>query len=82
MRNESLAPDSLFISGNTFQQDCLNAQHTFLLSRHENESPSAGGKKYFFKMRFLKIRPPFPSDIGVCGKKREAVLEVQALYGV
>lgn len=29
---------------------------------------------------FLKIRHPFPSDIGVRGKKREAVLEVQALY--
>lgn len=28
----------------------------------------------------LKNRPPFPSDLGVCGKKRDEVLEDQALY--
>lgn len=67
--NHLLLTACLFLAA-LFSRDCLNAQHTFLISRPGNESPTARGKSLSSRWCSLKKDSPFP-QIKKCAAREE-----------
>lgn len=80
MRNESFASDSLFISGNTFQQGLSKCTTHFPSYLDAGMKIQILEEKPLFEVVLFKNRLPFRSDQGMCGKKRDGVLEIDALF--
>lgn len=67
--NHLLLTACLFLAA-LFSRDCLNAQHTFLISRPRNESPTARRKSLSSRWCSLKTDSPFP-QIKKCAARKE-----------
>lgn len=59
-------------------RDRLNAQHTFLKSKHEDEIPTTTRKRLSSRWGFHK-QAPLPLRPRLCGEKRDGVLETEDL---